>query len=633
MTARVIHLKKEARHLAWPFTAVTLLGLVSLLSHSTQMSWGPFDFRHALELGAFGGIPLLAAMVLGNEFQYHTLGLLLAQPVERRDIWFQKFVVTMTAVIPPATLFCASAFLSKDMPREEFLFAVAWITMTAGSAFFWTLTARSTLGGFALSVGSSGLAFMVAGFALEYLRRRGGIPASLLTSGAVTSIAYAVTMIWLGRRAFLSFQAIEGAHSVEMILPGLGFFPKALVAWCRPYPSTPVLNLVTREFRLLRTLWPLSLVSVTAWIALIASHALPLSDARPLILPFFAVTVMLSILIALLAGALSLGEEKQWGTHEWHLTLPISFTKLWVVKLSVAIMLSVVCGALLPLSVLIIAGLRAGNVHAFVPNDVVWLWPLQMATVTFVAFWCACVVKGTVKAALLTFPVCLVIMAAGFVGSGMGDMAATYSQKPFGWITSFWGPVKMGTLLHTFNWLFFSPTTVLGSVAVLIGLSAIQSRRLFREPDIDRKLRVVRVLRPLVLLTLFATFGFAFLFDLNLYLFQRGSAMAKELNAAIQTLNLNASMDGNPVRLRFDDLAQSSLLSGDTKRWLAGSTILVVPRQPRNSWGWGSFGHFQDIKGSHPWPYTSTLRLADGSTCSFSLWVSKATAVASGTCN
>src|SRR5690349_65782 len=98
---------KEIRLLFWPWCLVLAAALMPVVSdvlrHFRELSsfiWG---------FGWFGGIPFLAALSLGGEFQQRTFPLLLGQPVERERIWGEKQVVLLLAlaVVLPVFWLCA----------------------------------------------------------------------------------------------------------------------------------------------------------------------------------------------------------------------------------------------------------------------------------------------------------------------------------------------------------------------------------------------------------------------------------------------------------------------------------------------------------------------------------------------
>src|SRR5215469_527820 len=109
MNAKATRIFKEARLLFWPWCAVIIAGtLRPLESYFAMMgsnpSWQGFHLVEPISfVGFFIGIPLLATLTLGSEFQHRTLGLLLSQPVERTEIWGAKISVTIVAVLSAAS--------------------------------------------------------------------------------------------------------------------------------------------------------------------------------------------------------------------------------------------------------------------------------------------------------------------------------------------------------------------------------------------------------------------------------------------------------------------------------------------------------------------------------------------------
>jgi hypothetical protein len=160
MNAKTTRIRKEAGSLFWPWCAVTIAGALRLLelSHSVLMGNGPLGVVHQLIeplsfLGFFLGIPLLATLSLGNEFQHRTLPLLLSQPIDRTEIWGEKISVSMVATLSAALVFCLSWRAVLQQNPEFWMAAGAWIIAMIASATFWTLIARSTLGGMVLAGG------------------------------------------------------------------------------------------------------------------------------------------------------------------------------------------------------------------------------------------------------------------------------------------------------------------------------------------------------------------------------------------------------------------------------------------------------------------------------------------------
>src|SRR5208282_722498 len=209
MHARTTRLLKEARSLFWPWCAVSVVGLLPLFRH-------PWDSRFVLpqfpywvvenisSMGFFFGIPLLAALSFGNEFQHRTISLLLSQPVRRMEIWGEKLSVMIAAVVSAALVFGLGWREALQHDPEFWVVGGAWVIGILASAAYWSLVARSLLGGLALNAGVHSLILIVK-INLPYWFP--GIshlsPAETTTAhraGAFVLLCYACVMVWLGRR-------------------------------------------------------------------------------------------------------------------------------------------------------------------------------------------------------------------------------------------------------------------------------------------------------------------------------------------------------------------------------------------------------------------------------------------------
>src|SRR5437868_15512919 len=123
MTAQSIRMMKEARLVAWPFMAITLAALFAFTSRISDMTSVPIEVRGFIELCVFVGIPLLATVIFGAEFQYNTISLALALPLNRSDFWQSKFTALVFTVLPAAVLLVASQRLSPAFERTYWLAA------------------------------------------------------------------------------------------------------------------------------------------------------------------------------------------------------------------------------------------------------------------------------------------------------------------------------------------------------------------------------------------------------------------------------------------------------------------------------------------------------------------------------
>src|SRR5258706_1689310 len=101
MTVPSTVLLKETRPLLGPWFLVTLAGVTPVLLPFSSY-FGVFMINLIYQAGFWIGLPLLATLSLGNEFQYGTVSMLLSQPVDRMKIWNTKWFVAVTPVISSA---------------------------------------------------------------------------------------------------------------------------------------------------------------------------------------------------------------------------------------------------------------------------------------------------------------------------------------------------------------------------------------------------------------------------------------------------------------------------------------------------------------------------------------------------
>ncbi len=448
----------------------------------------------------------------------------------------------------------------------------------------------------------------------------------------------------------------------DLLMAGPSVMPEALAGLFRSRPSGAVPNLIRKELRLLRPLWLITLLLVLYLTCLTMFGLKPLLESSALRVPvarfgnigwglpsdtataprravqlaLFAPVGLLPVLIAILAGSLSLGEERTSGTHSWHMTLPVSARRQWLIKLVMAVFTGFVCAVLLPVLVLIAGGFIFGSPFMFVDPKAVG-WPLMLLLLSFASFWCACAVNGTVRAVLWVFPV----MGALFLVSQCGDWVtrelAPYAGRlmhmavlgvvwrfdPFAYFR-FINAISRFPLLFP---LFYTD----GKLMQLYGRAApfwlaptflfavIQSRRMFRTEVRDSTLSVIRSLVPL------ATVAFLCIFSLGTYLVFVYHASApkyilfRETHEAIEKIQSGAAkLDAtHPLQLTVEDLAKASPLSPVTRRLLRDSSITVAPGEPHRARDWrGGFA-------TRIWwaphkaysQYLATIHLANGSDC------------------
>ena len=652
MTPKTIRIFKEARSLFWPWLAIMTAAALPLLERSwsagsgTASLWGIHQLiEPASFLGFFIGLPLLATLSLGNEFQGRTISLLLSQPVGRTEIWSEKMIVAFAAVLSAASLFCITAWSAlRQDPAIGMISAALMIPMLA-SAPFWTLLARSTLGGLALNA-------LNAAIPVVWLNRRDWIPQSPLARSVTifAVLCYAGVMLWLGWRRLARFEVTGGIAGDDLLTATPGIVPKALAGFLaesfRSRPTGAVLNLIRKEFRLLRPVWLISLLAIPIWICLPLFPHNSLDES----IPAFVLVVAFVPLVAVLSGTLSLGEERTSGTHSLHLTLPVSSLRQWLIKLAMAMFTSLVCAALLPILALLVSKSFFGA--ALLPVDYGhWIsWLLPVSLLTFASFWCACTVNGTVRAALCVFPILLALALAGKFGDWAANAfddkgALLFVASKLGLFANFHFTNSVANInpIATVAPLTFVLLILLLPVSVV---ALLQTRWLFRKQLQDSPLFVVRRLLPLAITVFLCSFSLA---TANNFVFEAKKqmwAMFRETHDAIEKAQPGLAIPGdsnfgaaNPLQLTLEDLNKAAPLSERTQRWLRGAQITVSHDAPHFSGHDCCRANSELASGlftilpnkAHPW-YSATIHLPTGTVCTVSFQTSSQLGVLGGVC-
>lgn len=631
MNAKTTRILKEARSVFWPWCAVIIAGALRLpeQSHSALMGNGPLGIVHHLIeplsfLGFFLGIPLLAALSLGNEFQHRTLPLLLSQPIDRMEIWGEKMSVSMVATLSATLVFWVSWRAPLQQAPEFWMAAGAWIIAMIASATLWTLTARSTLGGMVLSGGVHYFFF------IPFLFRRDWIPETMTTRSitAFLVLGYAGVMLWFGRRTLARFQVTGGLAGDDLLMAGPRVMPEAWAGWFRCRPTGLVLNLIRKEFRLLRPIWLITPPSLVGWMYLSMIGDKTKRGSIPALIMVIAATP----LIAVLAGTLSLGEERSSGMHSWHMTLPVSARGQWLIKLCTALFAGLVCSVLFPILVLNLFGPPSMSVDAHQAMG----WALMVLLLSFASFWCACGVKGTVRAALWLFPLMIALAFAGQLGGWVASKLMGLFVSRFDLFTNFRFTNTVSNL-QRFD-VLATPLRLITLLSVpTLLIAVIQSYRMFREQLQDSILSVTRNLLPLVIAVFLSTFSLMALYALMANAQQQMWTMFRETHEAIEKIQTDtAKLDArHPLQLRVEDLAKAATLSERTQRWLRNSSISVAPDQPHPGGQYCCGGNSRSIRfapdKSHSW-YLATIRLPSGSDCTVSFQSGRGNGILGGVC-
>ena len=310
---------KEIRAL-WPVWGACALTLLAGAATANQKVLAAGILAYTV------GSVALGAHAVGHEYAHRTLGVLLSLPSDRRRLLSIKLGVLAVMLAGLAGLaygvfFSPHARLTTSaaptlillLPVLCGLFVAPWLTMLTRSALagvVFTISIPGTIWvlGEALGAWLYGASSEVDTFKLAVWLRA---VLALCAIGAV-----------LGWRAFMRLQAIEGSGAAIQL-------PRWFSAAGAARRSHPVWQLVKKEFHLQQLTWVLVGLYVVVWAALTAAkQVIPEFRGFPVI-PF---TMLFLVLLSMLVGSLASAEERQAGTLEWQLLLPMAAWQQWLVK-------------------------------------------------------------------------------------------------------------------------------------------------------------------------------------------------------------------------------------------------------------------------------------------------------------
>lgn len=565
---------KEVRSLLLP--AGLILGATALSfawSAAGDTNWALSALSRQIAVVSFIlGTALLAASSFGAEFHQGTLVLLLSQPLTRSRLWLEKWLVLVGVVgILAATQF---AILRVGPFQPGSAGALLYLAAVVCSAPFWTLVARSTIGGVAFSVSSIGMLELAASLVAERIYGPDVSPGPFAVTAPLTAarVAYCIVTLWLGWKVFSRFEVRNTGDASSADAAGSARSWSALR--CRP--AGGLRNLFRKEVCLHRPTFQVAGLFAVCWLSALALFSLQRwsRDTAEAVFAFLlAVYLPLSIV---LAGAISVGEDTTLGLRAWHLTLPVSARVQWLVKLVVALLVGVALAIVLPLVLVMLTS-------AMLPLELglfrVLMRPMttiSVASAVVLSFWASTLFGHTVRAALAT---------------GLGLTALTFCTSIAYWCGDYFAP---GTgLLTSFIVRFQLPPdyvsglsrsgTVLASFFTIVPLLALrQSFTAFRRVQNDAW-TIGR--HATILLGAASLIFFCFAAINSASYLQRFSVPVRELETALQALPHPETPTTEPRRVTVGELDATGRLSPATRRWLANAEISVMQ--------WGKPGSYK----------------------------------------
>ena len=466
MTGRAATLttQKELRALL-PTWAVAMLAVVGARALQDYTSEPVVLFALAL------GCVALGSQLFGQEFGHRTLGLLLAQPLSRRVLFLIKAGVLAVLVL---SLVAFSAALLSDVPRGKFKggLELQWTLMISMAGFAlapcFTLVTRSGFAGLVFSVAVPGFIALISELAairwygydaaaqIDAIRGVG-----LWRGMLVVSTAAAIASWWL-------FMRIEDSDGRRRELQMPSWLTRSGTSAVGLSTRHPLLQLAIKELHLQQ------MAFVVAGLFCLAAGALLLSQdinaARPSTI-MEAVVGMYVAVIALIVGSLASAEERQFGTLQSQMLLPVPARTQWLVKAGMALALVTVLGLGLPALMLWAGGAR-------VPSWRITLRiPFMLVGLTSVAIYVSSLSSSGVRAIVGA-------MAAAFGGLMLVNwISSTFFYFLINWDRRLFDWYIHRLFLHN-QWTLMVEATL---VSALLLYLASQNHR-----EVERSIRLTR---------------------------------------------------------------------------------------------------------------------------------------------
>ena len=362
---------------------------------------------------AFGSVAL-GAQSFGLEYSHRTLGLLLSQPIDRRRVFFYKLGVLSVMLV---TLTVAILVLYDDLLRlaasphtePSMLMLAAACGLFVAPAL--TMICRSTLAGMVFTIAIPGLLSVgadVFGAMLYGLDDSNAIDRfSLLVfwRGMLVICALGALAGW---RMFMRLEVIEGHTPLEFPGSLTGDAATPAVASARQHWTWA---LVKKELRGQQMAFV-----VAALFALVMGGLMWLdaSRAEGTKLPLAFIAMLYTGVLAILVGSSASANERQFGTLEWQILLPVPAWQQWAIKIAV------VCGLGLLLGIGLPALMRAFDSS---PESFEWRAAVQVASMMLLltsgSVYLSTLCTSGVGALVLSFPT---ILATSFLTMTVGNI-------------------------------------------------------------------------------------------------------------------------------------------------------------------------------------------------------------------
>ena len=416
-------IKKEIRLLLPAWIAAMLLAIVAPWILPVQYALGHSLGSLVLLLFPLG-VLILAITPFGQEFNSGAISTLLAQPLDRQRIWRTKTTILALALL----IVCFAAYASFLCRFNAIAEGASHLSFNGalGSPAFWAEFRLDTLEGLAISalVAFSGglwttLLFRQMTAAFWFTLLIPGAIAMIITAGLqvfvlsenslnwiviIVLVAYSIAGFFFARHLFLHAQDTQwtGGNISFAWRTEAGPRPARPAGQSRNWASA----LLSKEFHVHQVNICIAGVLLLFQLSCLAALKIYPHFSHDTAFALKSVWVIW-FFMPILIGSSVIAEERRLGVMETQLCLPASRRAQWFAKLSVALVLSLLFGSLLPFATIKLGGADYGDNP---PAALFLIYPFAMSLVSIYA---SSLVRSTLLAIGTAMATTAILWAAG----------------------------------------------------------------------------------------------------------------------------------------------------------------------------------------------------------------------------
>lgn len=573
-----VRLKKEFQSLFWPWLVTVLIGLLPVLNWMLPTSLFEQNTRAVYAIASAGfvlGTILLAALPFGEELNLRTLPMLLSQPCDRWQIWREKFHITLLLVGSAALIHVIGYLPFWGMLHAEWKVAMAFLVFSLCSATFWTLVARSTIGGAVLCLAFQSVLLLLAyaftekSYYTTGVKQMGSKTELFLL---LTSLLLSPVFLWLGWFLFSRLQLAQNWSGEALSIASNSTAPRRNL-WFRIKTHAPLRNLILKELRLYLPVFVMMALFACLWMTVVFTLRIAPQKVVVLTNVLNGFTLIYIPLVLLISGCISLSEEKSLGVYPTNLTSPVSLTKQWLIKVLIATLVGILGGIIVPILLVVLENtfssraLDTGVRHISSQGAIFWVFCLLLTSSISLSFWASNVLNNTVKAAFFSGFSIVAITVFHSLGFGAGMKMGWLTAAPILWLTAQF-QLSLSWFQTKSAELYFSSYSLLGFLFVVL------SWRHYRLPQSSTRQLLKNAVAILacsfaigiVVGDIRRTSDYSAMDQSSLYV--ETLAALKESSAGV------ISPQGkNSHQLHLEELIATGKLSSQTIKWLSDCTI------------------------------------------------------------